>query len=152
MWQLCVHPDFWFREYLNGPWHALSAQGLDEHKSYISIQWMKERLKVRFQRGSDLTRINWKINGIFEELLRPWMYLLVMSCRVANVAVCFPFDLQVNEEGSEAAASTVISIAGRSLNLNRVTFQANRPFLVLIREVALNTIIFMGRVANPCVN
>lgn len=58
--------------------------------------------------------------------------------------------LEVNEEGSEAAASTVIGIAGRSLNLNRVTFRANRPFLVLIREVALNTIIFMGRVANPC--
>ncbi|MBZ3872298.1 Antithrombin-III [Sciurus carolinensis] len=59
---------------------------------------------------------------------------------------------RVNEEGSEAAASTAVSIAGRSLNLNRVTFKANRPFLVLIREVALNTIIFMGRVANPCVN
>ncbi|KAF6293744.1 serpin family C member 1 [Rhinolophus ferrumequinum] len=60
--------------------------------------------------------------------------------------------LEVNEEGSEAAASTAIVIAGRSLNPNRVTFKANRPFLVLIREVALNTIIFMGRVANPCVN
>ncbi|XP_006887764.1 PREDICTED: antithrombin-III [Elephantulus edwardii] len=60
--------------------------------------------------------------------------------------------IEVNEEGSEAAASTAIGIAGRSLNPSRVTFKANRPFLVLIREVALNTIIFMGRVANPCVN
>ncbi|XP_049632474.1 antithrombin-III [Suncus etruscus] len=60
--------------------------------------------------------------------------------------------LEVNEEGSEAAASTVISIAGRSLNPTRVTFKANRPFLVFIREVALNTIVFMGRVANPCVS
>ncbi|XP_004688553.1 PREDICTED: antithrombin-III [Condylura cristata] len=60
--------------------------------------------------------------------------------------------LEVNEEGSEAAASTAITIAGRSLNSNKVTFKANRPFLVLIREVALNTIVFMGRVANPCVN
>ncbi|XP_051042031.1 antithrombin-III [Phodopus roborovskii] len=60
--------------------------------------------------------------------------------------------LEVNEEGSEAAASTAVMIAGRSLNPNRVTFKANRPFLVLIREVALNTIIFMGRVANPCMN
>ncbi|XP_062962475.1 antithrombin-III isoform X1 [Cynocephalus volans] len=60
--------------------------------------------------------------------------------------------LEVNEEGSEAAASTAIVIAGRSLNPNRVTFKANRPFLIFIREVALNTIIFMGRVANPCVN
>ncbi|XP_044771887.1 antithrombin-III isoform X5 [Neomonachus schauinslandi] len=58
--------------------------------------------------------------------------------------------LEVNEEGSEAAASTVVSIAGRSLNSSRVTFKANRPFLVLIREVALNTILFMGRVANAC--
>ncbi|XP_004626850.1 antithrombin-III [Octodon degus] len=60
--------------------------------------------------------------------------------------------LEVNEEGSEAAATTGIMFSGRSLNPNKVTFKANRPFLVLIREVALNTIIFMGRVANPCVN
>ncbi|KAM6218006.1 antithrombin-III isoform 2-T2 [Rhynchocyon petersi] len=60
--------------------------------------------------------------------------------------------LEVNEEGSEAAASTATGIAGRSLNPNRVIFKANRPFLVFIRETALNTIIFMGRVANPCVN
>ncbi|XP_012513218.1 PREDICTED: antithrombin-III [Propithecus coquereli] len=59
--------------------------------------------------------------------------------------------LEVNEEGSEAAASSVVLIAGRSLNPNRVTFKANRPYLVFIREVPLNTIIFMGRVANPCV-
>jgi antithrombin III len=76
----------------------------------------------------------------------------MMNCRAANVAACFLCDLQVNEEGSEAAASTAVVIAGRSLNPNRVTFKANRPFLVLIREVALNTIIFMGRVANPCVS
>ncbi|KAM9004045.1 antithrombin-III [Sarcophilus harrisii] len=60
--------------------------------------------------------------------------------------------LEVNEEGSEAAASTSVVISGRSLNFNRVTFNANRPFLVLIREVALNTIIFMGRISNPCMN
>ncbi|XP_005374933.1 PREDICTED: antithrombin-III [Chinchilla lanigera] len=60
--------------------------------------------------------------------------------------------LEVNEEGSEAAGATGIVMAGRSLNPSKVTFKANRPFLVLIREVALNTIIFMGRVANPCVN
>lgn len=82
----------------------------------------------------------------FEGLMCLWMICL------QNTAVCFLSDPQVNEEGSEAAASTAIVIAGRSLNPNRVTFKANRPFLVLIREVALNTIIFMGRVANPCVN
>ena len=123
--------------------------------AYINIQWMTERLKVGFQREPNLTQVYFHLENKwhFEELLCPWMiYLPVMSCRVANVAVCFLFDLQVNEEGSEAAASTVIGIAGRSLNPSRVPFKANRPFLVLLREVALNTIIFMGRVPNPCVN
>ncbi|OCT85070.1 hypothetical protein XELAEV_18023232mg [Xenopus laevis] len=58
--------------------------------------------------------------------------------------------LEVNEEGSEAAASTAVILTGRSLNLNRIIFRANRPFLVFIREVAINAILFMGRVANPC--
>nr|XP_028588153.1 antithrombin-III [Podarcis muralis] len=58
--------------------------------------------------------------------------------------------LEVNEEGSEAAASTAVMIAGRSFPLNKLVFNANRPFMVLIREVAINAILFLGRVANPC--
>ncbi|XP_006017776.1 antithrombin-III isoform X1 [Alligator sinensis] len=58
--------------------------------------------------------------------------------------------LEVNEEGSEAAAVTAVTISGRSFPLNKVVFNANRPFLLFIREAALNTIIFMGRIANPC--
>lgn len=57
---------------------------------------------------------------------------------------------QVNEEGSEAAASTTVVAVGRSINLNRVVFQANRPFLLLIREATINALLFMARVADPC--
>lgn len=57
--------------------------------------------------------------------------------------------LEVNEEGSEASAATAVMLAGRSFRPNRITFRANRPFLVFIREVAMNAIIFMGRVSNP---
>lgn len=58
--------------------------------------------------------------------------------------------LEVNEEGSEAAAATAVMIAGRSFPVNKVVFKANRPFLLLIQEVAINSILFMGRVADPC--
>ncbi|KAM4614373.1 antithrombin-III [Discoglossus pictus] len=58
--------------------------------------------------------------------------------------------LEVNEEGSEASAASAVMVTGRSLNLNRIVFKANRPFLVIIREVGVNAIIFMGRVTNPC--
>ncbi|XP_056388021.1 antithrombin-III isoform X2 [Hyla sarda] len=57
--------------------------------------------------------------------------------------------LEVNEEGSEAAASSAVVLAGRSFRPNRITFRANKPFLVFIREVALNAVVFMGRVSNP---
>ncbi|RXN20471.1 antithrombin-III-like isoform X1 [Labeo rohita] len=58
--------------------------------------------------------------------------------------------LEVNEEGSEAAAATAVVATGRSLNLYREHFVADRPFLLLIRESSINALIFTGRVANPC--
>ncbi|KAM4021373.1 antithrombin-III [Anomaloglossus baeobatrachus] len=61
-------------------------------------------------------------------------------------------NVNVNEEGSEATAATTLSMTGRSFNPRRVMFRANKPFLVFIREVAINAIIFMGRVSNPGCN
>ncbi|XP_076028051.1 antithrombin-III isoform X2 [Genypterus blacodes] len=58
--------------------------------------------------------------------------------------------LEVNEEGSEAAAATAVVATGRSINLNLGVFVANRPFLLLIRESTINTLLFTGRVADPC--
>ncbi|XP_034532309.1 antithrombin-III [Notolabrus celidotus] len=58
--------------------------------------------------------------------------------------------LEVNEEGSEAAAATAVVAIGRSLNLNREVFTADRPFLLLIRESTINALLFTARVANPC--
>lgn len=56
----------------------------------------------------------------------------------------------MNEEGSEAAAATAVVAVGRSLNLRRPVFMANRPFLLLIRESTINSLLFTARVADPC--
>ncbi|XP_040895547.1 antithrombin-III [Toxotes jaculatrix] len=58
--------------------------------------------------------------------------------------------LEVNEEGSEAAAATAVVAIGRSFNPNREVFLADRPFLLLIRESTINALLFVGRVADPC--
>ncbi|XP_069793655.1 antithrombin-III [Narcine bancroftii] len=58
--------------------------------------------------------------------------------------------LEVNEEGSEAAAATAVMLMGRSLRPALEVFNANQPFILLIREVAINAIIFMGRISDPC--
>ncbi|KAK1897437.1 Antithrombin-III [Dissostichus eleginoides] len=58
--------------------------------------------------------------------------------------------LEVNEEGSEAAAATGVVAVGRSINFDREVFQVNRPFLLLIREKSINALLFTARVADPC--
>lgn len=80
------------------------------------------------------------------------MFFGVVNCKNYGslMHVHLPSDCQVNEEGSEAAAATTVLMMGRSFPAPKVVFKANRPFLVLIREVAINAILFMGRVANPC--
>ncbi|XP_061539582.1 antithrombin-III isoform X2 [Phycodurus eques] len=58
--------------------------------------------------------------------------------------------LEVNELGSEASASSAAVASGRSIKLDAQVFVADRPFLLLIRETALNAVLFVGRVARPC--
>ncbi len=56
--------------------------------------------------------------------------------------------LEVNEEGSEAAASTAVEVATRSTP--RMTrFQADHPFLFFLVDRTTDSILFMGRVSNP---
>lgn len=51
----------------------------------------------------------------------------------------------VDEEGTEATAATAVFLA----NSVPVTFNADHPFLFLIKDNPTGTILFMGRVTNP---
>jgi len=54
--------------------------------------------------------------------------------------------VEVNEEGTEAAAATAVGMRTTSMP---PMFEANHPFLFLIRENSSGTILFIGRVADP---
>ncbi len=54
--------------------------------------------------------------------------------------------VEVNEEGTEAAAVTIVGIETTSVP---PSFIADRPFLYLIRERSTGAILFMGRMDNP---
>jgi serpin B len=56
--------------------------------------------------------------------------------------------VEVNEEGTEAAAATAVMM-DRGLPPPVPTFRADHPFLFLIRENATRSILFMGRVVDP---
>ena len=56
--------------------------------------------------------------------------------------------VELNEEGTEAAAVTVNEAASSSFKPN-VPFFADRPFLYLIRERSTGAILFIGRMDEP---
>ena len=61
-------------------------------------------------------------------------------------------DIDVDEEGTEAAATTGVEIVATSAPappIDSVTFNANRPFLFFVRDDKSGAILFAGRLADP---
>ncbi len=63
----------------------------------------------------------------------------IFISRVLHKAV-----IEVNEEGSEAAAVTVVEMKESAVE-EPIRFIANRPFLFLINDESTDTILFMGK-------
>ncbi|OQV19906.1 Serpin B9 [Hypsibius exemplaris] len=62
--------------------------------------------------------------------------------------------VNVDEDGTEAAAATGVIMVLTSAMISPdepVTFRVDRPFLYLIRHKATNSILFLGKVADPTV-
>ncbi|KAL6894651.1 hypothetical protein ACP4OV_008749 [Aristida adscensionis] len=57
--------------------------------------------------------------------------------------------VEVNEEGTEAAAASGVVVALRSLPIGPIDFVADHPFLFLIREDMTGVVLFIGHVVNP---
>lgn len=59
--------------------------------------------------------------------------------------------VDVNEEGTEAAAATGVVVGLTSVEAPPPVFKADHPFVFLIRDNSTGSILFMGRTANPAV-
>ena len=59
--------------------------------------------------------------------------------------------IEVNEEGTEAAAVTAVEISLTSAGGGEtaIPFYVNQPFVFAIKEKYTNTIVFLGRVMEP---
>jgi serpin B len=60
--------------------------------------------------------------------------------------------IETNEEGTEAAAATIVDIGTTSAGPDPIRIDVNRPFIYFIRETTTNSILFMGRVSDPLAN
>ncbi len=59
--------------------------------------------------------------------------------------------IDVQEEGTEAAAATIVEMVFRSSGggASAIPFKADRPFLYLIKENSTGAIVFLGKVGKP---
>jgi serpin B len=57
--------------------------------------------------------------------------------------------VEVNEEGTEAAAATAVEMMTKSVPISPPVFRADHPFLFIIRDNQSDNILFMGRMNNP---
>ncbi len=57
--------------------------------------------------------------------------------------------VEVNEEGTEAAAATGLVVGITSVPPKPVLFRADHPFVFMIKDQRTGVILFMGRVENP---
>ncbi len=69
-----------------------------------------------------------------------WLYI---------AAVIHKAFVDVNEEGTEAAAATAVVMRAKSMPEPPPVFRADHPFLFLIQDTRTGTILFMGRLADP---
>ena len=58
--------------------------------------------------------------------------------------------VDVNEEGTEAAAATAVGMRLTAVRIQPV-FRADHPFVFMIRHNQSQSILFMGRLANPAI-
>ncbi len=57
--------------------------------------------------------------------------------------------VDVNEEGTEAAAATAVVMEVMAMPLEEAELTIDRPFLFLIHDRSNGSVLFLGRVVDP---
>ncbi|XP_026433645.1 serpin-ZXA-like [Papaver somniferum] len=127
----------------------------------VEVRHLKiPKFKISF--GFDVTRVfkeNMDLDLIFDSR-RAELTEMVMrtspksedgsSINLAVSGVYHKCFVEVDEEGTEAAAATAIVCMLLSLNVSEpIDFIADHPFMFIIRDNANGVVLFMGHVLNP---
>ena len=103
------------------------------------------KLKVEWERNLNADLIALGMPDAFSDLAADFSRLAAQPSKISYVKQKAYVD--INEEGTEAAAVTAVGIYASSVMINP-EFRADRPFIFVIREQLTGTIVFMGKIVR----
>jgi serpin B len=121
-----------------GKWNTLVSS---LHDSNVPVYLPRFRMEWKRMLNEDLQQLGMRLAFYQADFTR-------MSPRGLDLIITRVLQktfVDVDEEGTEAAAATMVGIGLTSFP---VAFRADRPFLVVIRERFSGTILFIGKIAK----
>ena len=129
---------------------SLTFENLDDWKSELRTQ----QVNVFIPKFTFTTK--YSLNGNLEDMGMPSAFTETADFSGIDgtyglfiQSVVHQAFIDVNEEGTEAAAATGVSVGITSLPPEPKTFRADHPFIFIIQERETGTILFLGRVTDP---
>ncbi len=114
-------------------------------KETVNVSLPKFKFEAELGLGGTLQRMG--MTDAFSEYLADFSG--ISDTFLYITAVIHKAFIEVNEEGSEAAAATAVVMGTKSIGPEPKRFIADRPFFFAIRDLRTGSILFMGRVQDP---
>ena len=115
----------WLSQFYNETLHLVLPRFKLEYEATLNDTLKALGMEIAFDSGADFSGMG--PTGLFISEVRHKTFV------------------EVNEQGTEAAAATAVIVAESA----KPVFQVNRPFFFVIHDIKTNTILFMGTVTEP---
>jgi len=138
-----------------------AKDGLPAVEASLSAQGLAERLRAMRARRVQLFlprfKVTWKLemSAVLARMGMPRAFhpdradFSGMAPGLYIQKVFHKAFVDVNEEGTEAAAATAVVVGLTAMPAEPIVVRADRPFLYLIRDTRSGAILFLGRLVNP---
>ena len=115
----------WLSQFHNETLHLMLPRFKLEYEATLNDTLKALGMEIAFDSGADFSGMG--PTGLFISEVRHKTFV------------------EVNEQGTEAAAATAVIVAESA----KPVFHVNRPFFFVIHDIKTNTILFMGTVTEP---
>jgi serpin B len=123
------------------------VQSLLEKLSPVEVKVYLPRFKMEQSFSLNETLKGLGMRDAFDSLKADFSGIAT-GARLYITSVIHKAFVEVNEAGTEAAASTAVVVGTKAIKIEP-TFRADHPFLFLIRDRRTGSILFMGRMVEP---